>query len=304
MIDETNGNNIINIPSHANLSSSNDDLSQNLSTPEQTDGEESTSAPTEYLAEVNDIFNFSKFLFLLTIFSIFIFKFLSAVMMKDYRKALKYCKLSKFNNKIEDTFSQVYHFQFDLIFFFFSSFQFLILNQTTVQQEIFIRLSRKNFEVNNNSKKAKVVDIYTYFVFLFLFFFFLSVKDEGTSSDEENFNVRAELNDVSENENDSECERLNSNQRDASNVTDLDETSDSESISEQSSPSKWNESACSSESEDTSYSYSNAMLEGDEDEGEDGIDSSDDSEEYEEPQNNMNDVDSIIHWKTSDLNNG
>lgn len=52
LIDETNGNNIINIPSHANLSASNDDLS--LSTPEQTDGEESTSAPTEYLAEVNE----------------------------------------------------------------------------------------------------------------------------------------------------------------------------------------------------------------------------------------------------------
>ncbi|KAM7364348.1 uncharacterized protein ACRADG_000881 isoform 1-T8 [Cochliomyia hominivorax] len=47
---------------------SNEDLSQSLS--EYTDADESISAPTEFLAE-----------------------FLSAVMLKDYKKALKYCKL-------------------------------------------------------------------------------------------------------------------------------------------------------------------------------------------------------------------
>ncbi|XP_060646758.1 germ cell nuclear acidic protein [Drosophila nasuta] len=49
-------------------SASSEDLSQSLS--EYTDADESISAPTEFLAE-----------------------FLSAVMLKDYKKALKYCKL-------------------------------------------------------------------------------------------------------------------------------------------------------------------------------------------------------------------
>lgn len=49
-------------------SASSEDLSQSLS--EYTDADESMSAPTEFLAE-----------------------FLSAVMLKDYKKALKYCKL-------------------------------------------------------------------------------------------------------------------------------------------------------------------------------------------------------------------
>ncbi|KAH8249964.1 hypothetical protein KR026_002665, partial [Drosophila bipectinata] len=53
-------------------SASSEDLSQSLS--EYTDADESISAPTEFLAE-----------------------FLSAVMLKDYKKALKYCKLSEWN---------------------------------------------------------------------------------------------------------------------------------------------------------------------------------------------------------------
>lgn len=73
MIEEPNGNNSVNvklttssvIPTIA-TSTSNDDLSIS----EYTDADESMSAPTEYLAE-----------------------FLSAVMQKNYRKALKYCKL-------------------------------------------------------------------------------------------------------------------------------------------------------------------------------------------------------------------
>lgn len=66
MIEESNGNgNLLVAKSH-----SIDDLSQSLS--EYTDAaDESMSAPTEFLAE-----------------------FLSAVMLKDYRKALRYCKLS------------------------------------------------------------------------------------------------------------------------------------------------------------------------------------------------------------------
>ncbi|KAH8330719.1 hypothetical protein KR067_006819, partial [Drosophila pandora] len=53
-------------------SASSEDLSQSLS--EYTDADESISAPTEFLAE-----------------------FLSAVMLKDYKKALKYCKLSEWH---------------------------------------------------------------------------------------------------------------------------------------------------------------------------------------------------------------
>ncbi|XP_061402381.1 probable serine/threonine-protein kinase DDB_G0272254 [Musca vetustissima] len=56
------------IPPQLPTSLSNEDLSQSLS--EYTDADESISAPTEFLAE-----------------------FLSSVMLKDYKKALKYCKL-------------------------------------------------------------------------------------------------------------------------------------------------------------------------------------------------------------------
>lgn len=79
MIEESNGNGFSagmssggNNPS-IKSSQSIDDLSQSLSISEYTDADESMSAPTEFLAE-----------------------FLSAVMLKDYRKALRYCKLSKF----------------------------------------------------------------------------------------------------------------------------------------------------------------------------------------------------------------
>lgn len=76
-LDESNGNGLfaqktqgtnLNINSTLPTSTSNEDLSQSLS--EYTDADESMSAPTEFLAE-----------------------FLSAVMLKDYKKALKYCKL-------------------------------------------------------------------------------------------------------------------------------------------------------------------------------------------------------------------
>ncbi|XP_031617874.1 uncharacterized protein LOC116337441 isoform X2 [Contarinia nasturtii] len=72
MIEEPNGNQRLSSSSVIPIASSNsnDDLSQSLSASEYTDADESMSAPTEYLAE-----------------------FLSAVMQKDYRKALKYCKL-------------------------------------------------------------------------------------------------------------------------------------------------------------------------------------------------------------------
>lgn len=80
MIEESNGNGLLagmssggNNPSLVS-SQSIDDLSQSLSISEYTDADESMSAPTEFLAE-----------------------FLSAVMLKDYRKALRYCKLSKVN---------------------------------------------------------------------------------------------------------------------------------------------------------------------------------------------------------------
>lgn len=59
MIEEPNGNNSVNIKLSASsvipiaLSTSNDDLSQSLSVSEYTDADESMSAPTEYLAEVN-----------------------------------------------------------------------------------------------------------------------------------------------------------------------------------------------------------------------------------------------------------
>ncbi|XP_073817211.1 uncharacterized protein [Musca autumnalis] len=56
------------VPPQLPTSLSNEDLSQSLS--EYTDADESISAPTEFLAE-----------------------FLSSVMLKDYKKALKYCKL-------------------------------------------------------------------------------------------------------------------------------------------------------------------------------------------------------------------
>ncbi|KAG4068416.1 hypothetical protein HA402_007936 [Bradysia odoriphaga] len=74
MIDEPNGNNLL-MPKHPNglaSSFSNDDMSQSQSQSisEYTDANESMSCPTEFLAE-----------------------FLSAVMLKDYKKALKYCKL-------------------------------------------------------------------------------------------------------------------------------------------------------------------------------------------------------------------
>lgn len=72
MIDEPNGNNLLK-PKHSNglaSSFSNDDMSQSQSISEYTDANESMSCPTEFLAE-----------------------FLSAVMLKDYKKALKYCKL-------------------------------------------------------------------------------------------------------------------------------------------------------------------------------------------------------------------
>lgn len=56
MIEEPNGNNMLNIKLSSNaslpISISNDDLSQSQSASEYTDADESISAPTEYLAEV------------------------------------------------------------------------------------------------------------------------------------------------------------------------------------------------------------------------------------------------------------
>lgn len=59
MIEETNGNSTVNVKLSSSSvipiasSTSNDDLSQSLSVSEYTDADESMSAPTEYLAEVN-----------------------------------------------------------------------------------------------------------------------------------------------------------------------------------------------------------------------------------------------------------
>lgn len=59
MIDEPNGNNVLNVKLTSNSSvipitssQSTDDLSQSLSVSEYTDADESMSAPTEFLAEV------------------------------------------------------------------------------------------------------------------------------------------------------------------------------------------------------------------------------------------------------------
>lgn len=59
MIDEPNGNNVLNVKLTSNSSvipitssQSTDDLSQSLSASEYTDADESMSAPTEFLAEV------------------------------------------------------------------------------------------------------------------------------------------------------------------------------------------------------------------------------------------------------------
>lgn len=83
MIEEPNGNGIVNMklsPSASipiTSSPSNDDLSQSLSTSEYTDADDSMSAPTEYLAEVNmvmrvggdddnkDLFGWARFSFLM-----------------------------------------------------------------------------------------------------------------------------------------------------------------------------------------------------------------------------------------------
>ena len=71
---------------------------------EYTDADESMSAPTEILAEVKSfkqitLYN-KKILFFQTknyFCKIQIFQFLSALMLKDYETALKYCKISKYN---------------------------------------------------------------------------------------------------------------------------------------------------------------------------------------------------------------
>lgn len=61
MIEEPNGNSSVNVKLSSSSvipiasSTSNDDLSQSLSVSEYTDADESMSAPTEYLAEVNFI---------------------------------------------------------------------------------------------------------------------------------------------------------------------------------------------------------------------------------------------------------
>lgn len=53
MIEESNGNNLLNVNNALAASPSNDDLSsQSLSISEYTDADESMSAPTEFLAEV------------------------------------------------------------------------------------------------------------------------------------------------------------------------------------------------------------------------------------------------------------
>lgn len=53
MIEESNGNNLLNVNNALVASPSNDDLSsQSLSISEYTDADESMSAPTEFLAEV------------------------------------------------------------------------------------------------------------------------------------------------------------------------------------------------------------------------------------------------------------
>lgn len=99
-MDESNGNDLLSILASKTASNaagnittptlkSNDDSSQSLS--EYTDADESISAPTEFLAEVKEI---RMFLFY-NIFDFF-FQFLSALMEKDYKKAFKYCKLSRY----------------------------------------------------------------------------------------------------------------------------------------------------------------------------------------------------------------
>lgn len=75
MIEESNGNGLLaGVSSGGNNSLVSSQSIDDLSISEYTDADESMSAPTEFLAE-----------------------FLSAVMLKDYRKALRYCKLSKLN---------------------------------------------------------------------------------------------------------------------------------------------------------------------------------------------------------------
>lgn len=98
IIDESNGNGLLNVlPSTNNAlvpSHSNEDLSQSLS--EYTDADESMSAPTEFLAEVcsNTVCLYFHWLIIIHNINISFSQFLSAVMLKDYKKALKYCKLS------------------------------------------------------------------------------------------------------------------------------------------------------------------------------------------------------------------
>lgn len=115
---------------------------------------------------------------------------------------------------------------------------------------------------------------------------------------------------ASENEIDSESERQTPNHPRSGMMSrdDFEESEDSGSEAEESSPSKWNEPANSSESEDTSYSYSNAMLEDEENEedgegGEVAADSSEDSE-YEDTRHYFDDFDEEISPTTIDLNNG
>lgn len=81
-------------------SPSNDDLSQSLS--EYTDADESISAPTELLAEVGIASLLMKLLFILNfeIYSEYFIQFLSAVMLRDYVSALKYCKLSMSESRV------------------------------------------------------------------------------------------------------------------------------------------------------------------------------------------------------------
>lgn len=96
MIEESNGNNLVigkSTNSELVASPSTDDLSQSLSISEYTDADESMSAPTEFLAEVC-LALLNRILLLLKI--CVCFQFLSAVMSKDYKNALKYCNLSKF----------------------------------------------------------------------------------------------------------------------------------------------------------------------------------------------------------------
>lgn len=78
MIDEPNGNGIVNMKLSPSAtipiasSTSNDDLSQSLSISEYTDADDSMSAPTEYLAEVNFDGDDSRQHFYVAQFSFFI----------------------------------------------------------------------------------------------------------------------------------------------------------------------------------------------------------------------------------------